>query len=120
MGAGFGLHEVAGRSPHVYAVRGDGGVVACLEWRPVTCHRRCTGWYLTRLDARGGEQRLFVDVALEQLAGDTQRAALQWDDDADSAAALSAPLALARARAALQDRTRAPGPGAVSGAGLAP
>jgi hypothetical protein len=44
---------------------------------------------------------------------------LQWDDDADSAAVLSAPLALARARLALQDRTRAPGPAVGSGAGLA-
>jgi hypothetical protein len=99
---------------HLYAVRGHGGVLACLEWRQLARQRHRTGWYLTRLDAAGAEQRLFVDDALEQLASDTRRAAPLWDDDADSAAALSTPLALARARSVLRDPPGAPAPAAVS------
>jgi hypothetical protein len=108
---------VAGRGPRANAVRGE---VACLRWRQAAHQRRRTGWYLTRLDARGGEQRLIVDVALEQLAADTHRAAPQCDDDADSAAAPSAPRALARARLLLQRPTRASARAAAPPSGWAP
>jgi hypothetical protein len=113
MGDGFELHRMGRPGSHVYAVCGGGRVVACLEWRQPAADRRLTGWYLTRVHALAGE-RLFVDVALEQLAADTERDALEWADDADSAATLSVPLALGAARLLLQTTVVARDGGAVT------
>ena len=109
MGDQFELQPIRLEEPHVYAVRCSGRGVGRLRWRQLAHDRGRTGWYLTCVDAPGGEQRVFVDVALEQLAADRQRGAAEWSDDADSAAVLSAPLALARVRALLQAPSAAPG-----------
>jgi hypothetical protein len=84
---------------HTYDLFVEGSRTARLEWR--TFPRVQAGWYLVRASE---EERLPVDVAIDELARDERSSPHDWELHAQLAALLSTPLALDVAERKLHGR----------------
>jgi hypothetical protein len=94
-------HEPQGAPrPHRYDLHDHDHAIGRLEWRPLP--RRTAGWYLMR--PPGPAQRLSVDPAIDELAGDERSPEHDWELNAELAAILSTALALDAAEQVLHPR----------------
>ena len=96
-GPGYGRHTVWPdperrdvAQPHAYEVFDDSRPVGRLEWR--SRPRSAVGWYLT-LPPRAPD-RLGVDPAIDQLAGDRTSSDHDWELSAELSAILSTAMAV--------------------------